>query len=404
MTTAPLPELPGMPTARPAGHPFDPPEELAGVRPLARIPLADRTPGWLVTGFAAARAVTSDPRFSTRSELQRLVLPRFGMPDRMPPAPPGMFLQADPPEHTRYRRLLTGRFTVRRMRLLTERVERTVADHLDAMERAGGPADLVTAYAQPVPALVICEILGVPAEDHARFNGAARTFNDPAATAEETDRAWQELYAYLRDLVAAKRSAPTDDILSELTDSDLTEEELVNVATLLLAAGLDTTANMIALGTFALLLHPDQLAVMRDEPAAVDKGVEELMRYLSIPHTGQRAALEDVELEGHTIKEGDTVAVSLAAANRDPERFPDPDRLDLRRDAPGHLSFGHGVHQCLGQQLARVEMRAAFPALLRRLPDLRLAVPPEEVPLRSEADIYGVEALPVTWGPEGGGR
>ncbi|MDA2812165.1 cytochrome P450 [Nocardiopsis sp. RSe5-2] len=404
MTTAPLPELPEMPTARPAGRPFAPPEELAAVRPLARIPLADGSPGWLVTGFAAARAVTSDPRFSNRMELQRLVLPRAGMPDRMPPAPPGMFLQTDPPEHTRYRRLLAGRFTVRRMRLLTEGVERTVAEHLDAMERAGGTADLVAAYAQPIPALVICEILGVPTEDHDRFQENTRAFNDPAATAEEMGRAMQELAGYLRDLVNAKRAAPTDDILSELTDSDLTEEELVNVATLLLGAGLDTTANMIALGTYALLRHPDQLAVMRDDPEAVDGGVEELMRYLSIAHTGQRAALEDVELEGHMVKEGDIVALSMAAANRDPERFPDPDRLDLRREAPGHIGFGHGVHQCLGQQLARVEMRAAFPALLRRFPDLRLAVPEEEVPLRSDSDIYGVDRLPVAWGPEGAGR
>ncbi|WP_017557426.1 cytochrome P450 [Nocardiopsis baichengensis] len=404
MTAAPVPELSELPLARPAGRPFDPPEELAATRPLARLTLPDGHRGWLVTGHRAARAVASDPRFSSRTELQRPAMPRAGMPSPLPAAPPGLFINSDPPEHTRYRRLLTGRFTVRRMRLLTERVEEIVDEHVGAMEHAGGPTDLVASYAQPIPALVICELLGVPATDRALFQRHSEAFNDTAASAEELEAAGREFHGYLAELVKAKRSAPTDDVLSDLTASDLTDGELVNVAMLLLGAGLDTTANMIGLGAFALLSHPDQLAVMRDDPEAVDGGVEELMRYLSIAHTGQRAALEDVELEGHVIEKGATVALSVAAANRDPERFDDPDRLDLRRRAGGHLSFGHGVHQCLGQQLARVEMRTALPALLQRFPDLRLAVPPEEVPMRDRSDIYGVERLPVAWGPQEAGR
>jgi cytochrome P450 len=198
--------------------------------------------------------------------------------------------------------------------------------------------------------------------------------------------------------VAAKRANPTDDVLSELTDSDLTDEELRGMALILLAAGFDTTANMLALGTFALLRNPEQLAALRADPTLTDQAVEELLRYLSVAKTFMRTALEDVELGGHTIKAGTMVILSLNTANRDPERFTDPHTLDLRRQDGGHLAFSHGIHQCLGQQLARVEMRVAFPALLNRFPTLRLAVPADEVALRPEAaDIYGVKSLPVTW-------
>jgi cytochrome P450 len=186
-------------------------------------------------------------------------------------------------------------------------------------------------------------------------------------------------------------------MLSDLAQSDLTDEELTNIGVLLLGGGFDTTANMIALGTFALLLHPDQLAILRADRGLTDQAVEELLRYLTITPTGMRTALEDVELDGQLVKAGECVALSGHAANRDPEKFPDPDALDLRRQTAGHLSFGHGVHQCLGQQLARVEMRVAFPALLDRFPTLRLAVPTEEVPLRTDSDIFGVHRLPVAW-------
>ncbi|AIJ22000.1 cytochrome P450 [Amycolatopsis methanolica 239] len=195
----------------------------------------------------------------------------------------------------------------------------------------------------------------------------------------------------------AKRAEPTDDVLGNRTTSDLTDEELSGIGTFLLGAGLDTTANMIALGAFALLRDPDQLAALRDDPALADSAVEELLRYLTIADTGVRAALEDVELDGQVIQAGESVTITANAANRDPERFPDPDTLDLRRHAAGHLAFGHGIHQCLGQQLARVEMRVAIPALFARFPTLRLAVPADEVPLRHDMSIYGVHRLPVTW-------
>ncbi|GHF69452.1 cytochrome P450 [Streptomyces mashuensis] len=397
MTGLPVPELP---VARAAGCPFDPPAELARLRneqPLRRLHYPDGHVGWLATGHAVVRAVLADPRFSSRYELMHLPLP--GAPDGpLPPAPPGDMSGIDAPGHTRYRRLLMGKFTVRRMRELTTRAEQITAACLDAMERQGPPADLVEAFAQPVPALMICELLGVPSEDRDVFQRHTHTVTDMSRTMDERAAAYSAVQDIIRDLVTEKRATPTDDLLGDLArEGDLTDDELAGLGTFLLGAGLDTTANMLGLGTFALLRHPDQLAALRDDPALADQAVEELMRYLTITDTGIRAALEDVELDGHLIRAGETVTLSLQAANRDPLRFPDPDTLDLRRRATGHVGFGHGPHQCLGQQLARVEMRAAFPALLARFPGLRLAVPPEEVPLRTTSSIYGVHRLPVTW-------
>jgi cytochrome P450 len=308
----------------------------------------------------------------------------------------GEFLWIDPPEHTRYRRLLAGKFTVRRMRRLTTRVERIATDHLDAMDRHGPPVDLVQAYALPIPALTICELLGVPTDSRELFQQHVETFNDLEVTEHERVVAITAILAFLHELVLAKRARPTDDLLGDLATSDLTAKELAGIGTLLLGAGL-ATHNMIALGTFALLRHPDQLAALRADPGIAGQAVEELLRYLSIAPTAVRAALEDVELDGQLIKAGETVAVSIQVANRDPQRFADPDLLDLSRQATGHLAFGYGVHQCLGQQLARIEIQVGLSALINRFPALRLAVPVDEVPLRPDALLYGVRRLPVTW-------
>ncbi|MBF6048320.1 cytochrome P450 [Streptomyces sp. NRRL B-1677] len=388
-----------LPTARPTGCPFDPPAELAGLReqqPLTRMRYPDGHLGRLATGYATVRAIMADPRFSARYELMHYPLPG-GPEGTLPSAPVGDMTGIDAPEHTRYRRLLAGKFTVRRMDALTARLEEITAAQLDAMERRGGPLDLVEAFAQPVPALMICELLGVPYADREVFQRHAATLMDQDRSVEEMHAAMTGLHAYIETLVAAKRAAPTDDLLSDLTATDLTDEELTGLGAFLLGAGLDTTANMLAHGTFALLGNPDQLAALRADPGLADGAVEELMRYLTVAHTTVRSALEDVEVNGLLIRAGETVTLSLQAANRDPERFPGPDALDLSRRAIGQLGFGHGVHQCLGQQLARVEMRVAFPALFARFPSLRLAVPAEQVPLRTHSNIYGVHSLPVTW-------
>ncbi|MEN2421255.1 cytochrome P450 [Streptomyces rimosus] len=397
-------EPPTLPTDRRTGCPFDPPGELTALsdRPLRRMRYADGHIGWLATGHAAARAVLSDPRFSSRYELLHLPVPMPGMEEMtaVPPAPTGDFLGLDAPEHTRYRRLLAGKFTVRRMRQLSARVEQFTHECLDAMEQAGPTVDLVEAFARPVPALMICELLGVPYADRDRFQEHVATLFDQAADAEARGAAFAAVGRFMGELVAAKRAEPTDDLLSDLTTSDLTEEELIGVGGVLLAAGLDTTANMLGLGTFALLGNPDQLDALRADPGLAEQTVEELLRYLSVADPIPRAALEDVEIEGQLVRAGETVTVSVQAANRDPLKFPDPDRFDIHRKATGHVSFGHGPHQCLGQQLARVEMTVAFPALFARFPTLRLAVPPQEVPLRDRANIYGVISLPVTWDKE----
>ncbi|MFE5633177.1 cytochrome P450 [Streptomyces sp. NPDC056543] len=389
-----------LPTQRAAGCPFDPPAGLAELReasPLTRMTYPDGHVGWLATGHATVRAIMGDPRFSSRYELMHYPFPG-GPEGPLPPAPVGDMTGMDAPRHTRFRRLLTGRFTVRRMRQLSDRVAEITAAHLDAMERSGPGTDLVEAFARPLPALMICELLGVPYADRERFQNHAHTLMAMDVTPEEQYAAFTGLHAYMAELVAAKRAEPSDDLLGDLAqDSDLTDEELVGVGGFLLAAGLDTTANMIAHGTFALLGNPAQAEAVRTDPELAPQAVEELMRYLTVAHTGMKSALEDVELEGRLIKAGESVTLSLEAANRDPERFPDPDRLDVHRKATGHLGFGHGIHQCLGQQLARVEMTVALPALLRRFPTLRLAVPAAEVPLRTNMNIYGVHRLPVTW-------
>jgi cytochrome P450 len=389
--------IPALPTNRPAGCPFDPPSELAELReqrPLTRMTYPDGHVGWLVTSHELVRAVLGDTRFSSRYELMHPPFPGLA---EFPAAPPGDMSGIDPPAHTRYRKLLTGHFTVRRMRRLADWVDQICAEQLDAMAAQGPPTDLVTAFAQPVPALTICELLGVPYTDHEFFQRQAMIITSNEPEPEEKGAAMNALYEYIHELAQAKKATPTDDLLSDLTTSDLSDVELAGVGAFLLGAGLDTTANMIALGTFALLTNPDQLTALRTGWSTAAESVEELLRYLTIGPVNIRTALSDVEIGGELVRAGEVVTISMQAANRDPARYPDPDTLDLSRRAAGHVAFGYGIHQCLGQELARVEMRAAFPALLARFPTLRLAVEPGEVPLRTESNIYGVHELPVTW-------
>jgi cytochrome P450 len=385
--------------------PFDPPREitrLRAARPVSPLVFPDGHEGWLVTGYEAVRQLMADTRFSSRQDLGIVHVPYEtpGMPFPTEPSPqmPGLFISMDPPDHTRLRRLLTGAFTVKRMKMLEEHIIEIVERQLDELARLAPPVDLVKEFALPVPSLVICELLGVPYEDRETFQVNSATFLEKDIALDEKMGALGALTSYLAELGTRKRAEPGEDILSDLArHEDLTIEELTGIAFLLLLAGHETTANMLALGTFALLEHPGQLAELRADPELVPGAVEELMRYLSIADIFYRYATEDIELGGETIHKGSTVVVSLLAANRDPERFDDPDTLDIHRKARGHLSFGHGVHQCLGQQLARIEMRAGFEGLLRRFPTLRLAVPADDVRVKSDMNIYGVHALPVTW-------
>ncbi|MEV4129131.1 cytochrome P450 [Nocardia sp. NPDC049707] len=400
--TAPIPH--GLPLERDAG-PFDPPRDitrLREVRPVSPMVFPDGHQGWLVTGYDAVRKLMADTRFSSRQDIGIVHAAHEipGMPVLTEPSPQvrGLFVAMDPPDHTRLRRKLTGAFTVRRMKQLEEHIIDIAERQLEHMACLTPPVDLVKEFALPVPSLVICELLGVPYADRENFQVNSAQFLVRDQSLDEKMAAYGAMTTYLAELVTRKRAEPGDDLLSDLArDDDLSIEELVGIAFLLLLAGHETTANMLALGTFALLEHPEQLAQLRADPDLLPDAVEELMRYLSVADIFYRYATEDIELGGETIRAGSTVVVSLLAANRDPQRFDNPDALDVHRKARGHLSFGHGVHQCLGQQLARIEMRAGFAGLLRRFPTLELAIPAGEVRLRTDMNIYGVHELPVTW-------
>ncbi|HKN55223.1 MAG TPA: cytochrome P450 [Amycolatopsis sp.] len=394
----------GLPMERDAG-PFDPPREitrLRDARPVSPMVFPDGHEGWLVTGYDAVRQVMADTRFSSRQDIGVVHVPfeTPGMPAATEPSPPmpGVFIAMDPPDHGRLRKRLTGAFTVKRMKTLEAQIIEITERQLDHLARLTPPVDLVKEFALPVPSLVICELLGVPYEDRENFQVNSAQFLVKDQSLEEKMAALGALTGYLAQLVMRKRAEPGEDILSDLArHDDLTIEELTGAAFLLLLAGHETTANMLALGTFALLEHPGQLAELRADLELLPDAVEELMRYLSVVDVLYRYATEDIELGGETIGKGSTVVVSLLAANRDPQRFDNPDALDVHRKARGQMAFGHGIHQCLGQQLARIEMRAGFEGLLRRFPTLKLAIPADEVRLRTDMNIYGVHELPVTW-------
>jgi cytochrome P450 len=394
----------GLPTERDAG-PFDPPGQitrLREVRPVSPMVFPDGHEGWLITGYDVVRQVMADTRFSNRQDLGVIHVPYEtpGMPAATEPSPqtPGLFISMDPPDHTRLRRKLTGAFTVKRMKQLEEGITLITERQLDELARLTPPVDLVKEFALPVPSLVICELLGVPYADRETFQSNSSKFMERDITLEDKVAAVGAMFGYLAELVTSKRANPGEDVLSDLArDEDLTIEELSGMAFLLLLAGHETTANMLALGTFALLEHPAELAELRENPELLPDAVEELMRYLSVADIFFRYATEDIELGGETIPAGSTVVVSLLAANRDPQRFENPDVLDVHRKVRGQVAFGHGIHQCLGQQLARIEMRAGFEGLLRRFPTLQLAVPAGDVKLKTDMHIYGVHELPVTW-------
>ncbi|MEV0730585.1 cytochrome P450 [Polymorphospora sp. NPDC050346] len=389
-----------MPTVRLT--PFDPPAELARYRetePIRRMVYPDGHVGWLVTSHTLARKILSDPRFSARSEFKRAPVARpsadpfFGAP-----ALPGWLVDMDAPEHTRLRLQLAGKFTAKRMKDMRPLLERIVHDQLGVMEEHGPPADLVSLFALPVPSLTICALLGVPYRDRAEFQRNSATLFSLEASAEDAARAMDELYALLRQL-AKQRDGDTGGLLSMLAaEGTLDAEEIAGVGVLLLTAGHESTAGALGLSVLTLLSHPEHRAELETNPGVLDNAVEELLRYLTIFHFGvPRTPLEDIEFEGHLLRTGESVTISLSAANRDPGWFAGPDRLDFGRRTAGHMAFGYGIHQCLGQNLVRMEMRVALPAIFQRFPRLALAIPPEQVRLKTDVSVYGVHELPVTW-------
>jgi pentalenic acid synthase len=383
--------------------PFDPPIALRKRAPLSRLAYPDGHVGWVATGNAVTRAILTDQRFSTRRELLHQPIGRERAHERPTPAEPGIFPHMDPPEHTRYRRLLSQHFSPRRVAELTPAIRRYTAHALDDMADGGPPVDLVASFAMPIPALVICELLGVPAQDRHLIQAATAVMNDLDSTPEHAVEAVMSITGTVRGLIMRLRapSTPSDDglLAHAVATGDLSDDELTNLGMVLLATGHLPTSSMLALGTFVLLTDPDQRARLAADPELPEQAVEELLRYLSILQFDvRRTALVDVEIDGQVIAAGETVVLALPVANRDPARFADPDKLDLARSPAGHLAFGHGIHQCLGQHLARAELRIALTGLFERFPGLRLAVPAAEVPTRDRMAVYGVDRLPVTWG------
>ncbi|MFV2118598.1 cytochrome P450 [Streptomyces sp. Act-28] len=383
--------------------PYHPPaayDPLREDRPLSRATLYDGRRVWLVTGHAVARELLADQRLSTDS-----TDPAFPIPTERATAVRARrraaLLGEDDPVHNAQRRLLIPSFTLKRIAGMRPGIERIVHGLLDRMVEQGPPAELVSAFALPVPSMVICELLGVPYEDHEFFEEQSRrALRGPRP--QDTVEAVNRLEAYLGDLVDAKRSAPGDGLLDQLAVEQyatgrMDRRELTDLAMVLLVAGHETTANMLSLGTFTLLRHPERLAELRADPSLLPTAVEELLRFLSIADGLLRFAREDVEVAGTVIRAGEGVVFSASLINRDASVYADPDALDWRRSARHHLAFGFGIHQCLGQNLARAEMEIAFEALLTRLPGLRLAVPAEEIPFKPGDTLQGMVELPVAW-------
>ncbi|WP_121745500.1 cytochrome P450 [Streptomyces sp. E2N166] len=382
--------------------PYHPPaayDPLRAARPLARISLFDGRPAWLVTGHAAARRLLADQRLSTdrtRDGFPATSARLAAVRDRRT-----ALLGVDDPEHRAQRRMVLPEFTLKRATALRPRIQRIVDERLDAMIAQGPPAELVTDFALPVPSMVICALLGVPYADHDFFEEQSRRLlrgPRPADTQDARDR----LEAYLGELIDRKSRAPGEGLLDDLVRHQLSEgavdrEQLVALAVILLVAGHETTANMISLGTYTLLSNPRRLAELRKDPALLPGAVEELMRVLSIADGLLRLATEDIEVDGQTIRAGDGVVFSTSVINRDETVYPDPDALDWHRPARHHVAFGFGIHQCLGQNLARAELEIALRTLFERLPSLRLAAPAEEIPFKPGDTVQGMLELPVAW-------
>jgi cytochrome P450 len=395
-----------LPFQRGGPCPFAPAEELLRLsreKPISRYLAPGGAPVWLVTRHADARQVLDDRRFSVSAVPQTVLRPRAtGSAAAAAPArQPGSFLGYDPPEHDRLRRMVAAAFTARRIASLAPIVHEVVHDHLDVMQAAGPPVDLVAAFGVGVPSRIICELMGIPSDESPALQRLAAAAFDQTLSQAELARTSTALREHMRALVLRQRAAPDDSVVGRLVHehgAELTDDELTGMCVLLLVAGQDSTANTLGLATLALLENPAQLELFRAEPAVRETAVDELLRYLTVAQTGLiRTATEDVTIGGQPIQAGEYVWLSLSCANRDEDVYPQPHRLDVRRRGAAHLAFGHGTHYCLGAPLARLELAIALPALFTRLPDLRLAVPLAELPFRISSTVYGVNEIPVTW-------
>jgi cytochrome P450 len=379
----------------------DPPGFFARLRqsrPVAPVRVPDYGRGWIVTRYADVRTVLTDPRLA--KDVHRWPGGGRSRPSEATGVNAHM-LHVDPPDHTRLRRLVQKVFTPRRA-ALRPRAEEIAAGLLEEMAGARGDVtDLLGVYARPLPIAVLCELLGIPVADRAHIAVTVAAYDEHA----QHQRVERELAAYFTELIAARRAEPGDDLVSALAAArdgaggaadGLTGNELLSTVFLLVMAGFDTTVNLIASGTLALLTHPGEQARLRQDPSLLPAAVEELLRFTSpVNHANDRFTTEDVPVGDVVIPAGEWVFPAISSANRDPAQFPGPDDLDLGRDTSGHVAFGHGIHHCLGAPLARMEAEVALGALLARFPRISLAVPPHELRWRPVSLMNGLESLPV---------
>jgi cytochrome P450 len=384
--------------------PFDPHPNLRALDERGtRVTLWDGSTPWLITGYELSRRLLVDPRVSADSTIPGY--PHFDLGSRERRKDGRSFVAMDDPEHARLRRMVSAPFTIKNVEALRGEITTIVNDLIDDLLAGPKPADLVSRLAFPTSTQVICRVLGVPYADHDFFQEQSTLMLHRDSSAEMVVAAQDELRKYLLALIDEKIENPEDDLLSTVTKMHvkrgaLSREQLSYMAVTLLVAGLETTGNMIALGTLALLEHPDQLELLRNttDRALITRAVDELIRFLNISHSGRRrVALADVEIGDRTIRAGEGLIMASDVANRDGQIFPDPDTLDIRRDASHHLAFGFGPHHCLGRPLASLELQVVYGTLYRRIPTLELAVELDKVPFKHDGVAYGVRELPVTW-------
>lgn len=362
--------------------------ELRRNEPVARMKFPHGGEGWLVTSYEAVRSVLADPRLS-RAATVGADVPRM----TSFPAQPGVIITMDDPEHMRLRKAVAKAFTVKRVEELRPLAQQITDELLD---RFDNPAELVEGLAVPLPVTIICELLGVSYEDRAAFGGWTKNLMSTTAP-EKAAEGVRNLLGYITKLVEQRAEQPTSDLLGALVGlGELTRHEVIMLGWILLLAGHETTTNEIANAVVTLLEHPDHLAALQADPSLLPTAVEELLRFIPLGAGAgfPRVATKDMELAGIPIKKGESLLVSVASANRDAAEFADPDRFDIRSDAGRHLAFGHGIHYCLGAQLARMQLQVALGTLLRRFPRLKLA---QHVEFKKGTLVRGPEKLHVTW-------
>ncbi|MFF3468151.1 cytochrome P450 [Streptomyces sp. NPDC001984] len=386
--------------------PLSTPDEYAELRsqsPATKVQLRlSGAPAWLLTRYEDVKKVLGDPAMSSNAKLPGYPL-QFSVPEEVLQFIKFPFSALDAPEHTTQRRLVIPEFTARRIQSLKPRIQQIVDERIDAMLAQGGTVDLVKELAAPVPSLLFCEMLGADPEDIDYFRRYSEVTMNRNSTQEEITVLYTEMDGFLGRLIEKKEQEPGDDLLSRLVaknreEAGLELADLVSIARLLVVAGFDTTANMIGLGTLVLMQNPQVADELRADPSLTRKAVDELLRFLSIADSATvRVATADIEVGGITIRAGEGVIASNGAANWDATVFENPDTLDIHRDSKNHLAFSYGAHQCLGANLARVQLEIVFSALLARIPTLRPAVPVEELSFMHGGHIYGLHELPVTW-------